>query len=215
MTKPNARTGTAPFAHLVSLMTGKGAKRAGAEEEREEDVDAEDVDEEDTSAADDKPEEGAEDDKPSEDAESDDGDDKEGKRARRAQRADKDEDDEAESKAEDADDDEDMAKARREGYLAAQARGRRIFGAAAAAARPDMAAHFAFNDDMPSAKAVAMLEMATSGAAPQTGGSRLHRRMSRVVTPAPGTGGASRAGAKSEVDAFVEMAAAAAKKAGI
>ncbi|MDH4745831.1 hypothetical protein OMP43_17535 [Sphingomonas sp. CBMAI 2297] len=214
MAKPNARTGTAPFAHLLSFIPGMKAGGGGAAAATEDEIEDEDRDEQ-PDAEDDTPEEGAEDDAPDQEAETDDG--KEGKRAsRRARRAEKDEDEEAEGKAESDDDDEEMAQARREGYLAAQARGRRIFGAASAGLRPDMAAHLAFNDEMPSTQAIAMLDMATTGQAPAESGSRLHRRMSRVVLPNPGTGGnAAKPRAKGEVDAFVEMAAKAAEKAGI
>lgn len=208
MAKNTARTGTAPFAHLLSLVTGAKAGKGHAEDERE-DPDAEGEDDE-TDAEDDKPEEGAEDEKPSEDAE-DEKDDKEGKRARRAKRAEKDDDEEAEGKAESDDDDEEMAKARREGFEAAQARGRRIFNAASAGMRPDMAAHLAFNDTMPSAQAVAMLDMAAQGTVPATGGGRLARRMARVVLPNPGAS----SGGKPTEPSFADLAKAAAEKAGI
>lgn len=212
MAKPTARTGTAPFAHLLSLVTGAKAGKGRAEDEREDETEAEEEDDsESPDAEDEKPEDSADDEKPSEDAE--DGDDKkEGKRARRAKSAEKDDDEEAEDKAECDDDDEDMAQARREGFEAAQARGRRIFNAASAGMRPDMAAHLAFNDTMPSAQAVAMLDMAANGTATVASGSRLGRRMARVVLPNPG---ASDGGRQPKEMSFGEMAKAAAQKAGI
>lgn len=208
MAKTPTRAATAPFAHLLSLVTGKSPKA-------EEDTPAEDAEDEETEtdAEDENPSEDAEGDKPEEDASAED-EKPEGKRARKgAKAAEKDDDEEAESKAESDDDDEEMAQARREGYAAAQARGRRIFGSAAAGLRPDMAAHLAFNDAMPSAQAIGMLEMAASGTVPaaSAGGSRLHRRMARVVTPNPGSGG----GKKPEEMSFADMAKAAAIKAGI
>ncbi|MDQ2764582.1 MAG: DNA polymerase V family protein [Pseudomonadota bacterium] len=207
MAKTPTRAATAPFAHLLSLVTGKSPKA-------EDDKPAEDADDEETEtdAEDDKPAEGAEGDKPEEDASAED-DKPEGKRARRAKAAEKDEDEEAESKAESDEDDEEMAQARSEGYAAAQARGRRIFGAASAGLRPDMAAHLAFNDAMPSAQAIGMLDMAAGGAVPPATGSRLHRRMARVVTPNPGTG--ENGGKKPEEMSFGEMAKAVAIKAGL
>jgi len=212
MTTTTGRTATSPFSHLLALVTGNSFSGKRADDEDKPEEGAED-DKPEEGADDDKPEEGAEDDKPEEGAD-DDKDDKGGKRGRRAKRAESD-DDEAEGKAEDEDDDEEMAQARREGYAAAQARGRRIFSAASAGLRPDMAAHLAFNDTRSSADAIAMLDMAAGGAAPAANGSRLGRRMARVVIPNPGASSAAKPGAKSEVDQFVEAAAAAAKKAGI
>lgn len=203
MAKTPTRTATAPFAHLLSLVTGKSPK--AEEEEQKPDAEEEDSEEK---AEDEKPE--AEEDESHEKAE-DEADEKQGKRARSSRRAEKDEDEDAEEKAESDDDDEEMAQARREGFEAAQARGRRIFKAASAGVRPDMAAHFAFNDTMPSAQAIATLDMAATGGAPAPSGSRLHRRMARVVTPNPGASG----GRKAEEMSFGDMAKAAAKKAGI
>ncbi len=199
------RTSAAPFAHLLSLVTGRSPK---ADDDKPEEGAEEDETE--TGAEEDKPEEGAEEDKPEEGADED-KPASEGKRARGGRRAEKDDDEEAESKAESDDDDEEMAQARREGFAAAQARGRRIFSAAAAGKRPDMAAHLAFNDAMGSTAAIAMLEMAATGAAPAPSGSRLGRRMARVVIPNPGASG----GAKPEEQSFGDMAKAAAEKAGI
>jgi hypothetical protein len=209
------RTGASPFAHLLSILPG-AAKGGRAEDDPTEDLDAEDEDEDiDAEDADPNPDAAdADEDETDTDAE-DDAEDKpkDAKRAKGAKKAET--DDDTEGKAEDEDDDEDMARARREGFLAAQARGRRIFSTASAGIRPDMAAHLAFNDEMPSANAIAMLDMAASATTDQPRKSTLHRRMSRVVLPKPGTGGAGGKGAKSEVDSFVELAAGAAKKAGL
>ena len=204
MAKTPTRTATAPFAHLLSLVTGKSPKA----EDDETKTDAEE-DESEEKAEEEKP--AAEEEESEEKAESEEEGEPKGKRARSTRRAEKDEDEEAEEKAEDSDDDEEMAQARREGFLAAQARGRRIFGTASAAMRPDMAAHFAFNEDMSSAQAIATLDMAANGSAPPASGSRLHRRMARVVTPNPGASG----GKKPEEMSFGDMVKAAGEKAGI
>lgn len=200
MATKTARTGTAPFAHLLALVTGKTISGKRAEDDELDDTPDAEEDEEEREAEDDRPEEGAEDEETDEP--------EKGKKAKRAKAESEDEDEE---RAEDDDDDEEMAKARSEGFAAAQARGRRIFSAASAGARPDMAAHLAFNETMPAAKAIAMLDMAAAGVAPERG-SRLGRRMSRVEIPNPGTGGSGR---KSEDASFGEIAKAAGKKAGI
>ena len=212
MSKNTLAAGTSPFAHLLAGAAALGSRalgRRGTAEDEKPDEEAEDDDDK-PDAENDKPEEQAEDDKP--DAEEEDDDKPAARRARRAKKAEED-DDEAEAKAESDDDDEEMAQARREGFLAAQARGRRIFGAAAAGVRPDMAAHFAFNKSMPSAEAIADLDMAAGGPAPSAPqGSRLGRRMARVVIPNPG---ASAGGKKPDELSFGDMAKAAAQKAGI
>ena len=195
-TKTTLAAGTSPFAHLLAGAAALGSRALGRR----------------GTAEDEKPEEEAEeeDDKPG--AEEEDDDKPAARRARRAKKAEED-DDEAEAKAESDDDDDEMAQARREGFLAAQARGRRIFSAAAAGVRPDMAAHFAFNKSMPSAEAIADLDMAAGGGAPAAPqGSRLGRRMARVVIPNPGT---TAGGKKPDDLSFGEMAKAAGKKAGI
>lgn len=213
-TKTTLAAGTSPFAHLLAGAAALGSRalgRRGAAEDDKPGPDAEDDDKLDPDAEDDKTDPDAADDKPDPDAEDED-DKPAARRARRAKKA-EDDDDDAEAKAEDGDDDEEMAQARREGFLAAQARGRRIFGAAAAGVRPDMAAHFAFNKSMPSAEAIADLDMAAGGPAPSAPqGSRLGRRMARVVIPNPGT---SAAGKKPDEQSFGELAKAAAQKAGI
>jgi len=201
MATTTARTGTAPFAHLLALVTGGKTNAKKAEDEKENDPEAEDPE-------DDPEAESEEDDEKAESDESDEPEKKpEGKRARKAKAEDPDDEDKAES----SDDDEEMAEARREGFAASQARGRKIFGAASAALRPDMAAHLAFNETMPSAQAIAMLDLAAKGVMPEGGGSRLARRMARVEIPNPGTGGTGKASEMS----FGEMAKAAAQKAGI
>jgi hypothetical protein len=204
MSKTTLAAGTSPFAHLLAIVTGRPASAKKAEDETPDNVDPDaEEDEDKPEAEEDKPEEDAEDDKP------DEGDGKKGKRAKA-----KAEEPDDEEKAESDDDDEDMAKARHEGMLAQQARGRKIFSSASAALRPDMAAHLAFNETMSAAKAIGMLDMAASGTVPATeAGSRLGRRMAKVVLPNPGTGGSG--ARKSEEMSFGEMAKAAAEKAGI
>ncbi|MCW2521746.1 MAG: hypothetical protein JWO63_81 [Frankiales bacterium] len=200
MAKNDLRAGTSPFAHLLALVTGNpvGGKKADDDKPENEDPDAE-TDPEDPDAETDKPDEGAEGDEPAEP--------EKGKRGKKA----KAEDDDSDESAESDDDDEDMAKARHEGWLAGQARCRKIFSAKSAGVRPDMAAHLAFDQTIPSAQAIAMLDMAAAGNAPVQG-SRLANRMARVVIPNPGAGGSGR---KAEDMSFGERAKAAAKKAGI
>jgi outer membrane biosynthesis protein TonB len=208
MSKTTLKAGTSPFAHLLALVTGNPVSGKKAEEEAPDETGAETEEEEEEAST-------AEEEAPEEEAAAEEEEDKpEGKRARRAKKAETDDDEAAESRAESDEDDEEMAQARREGFEAAQARGRRIFSAASAGLRPDMAAHLAFNDTRSSASAIEMLDMAASGAAPQAprAGSRLAERMARVVLPKPGVG---TAGKKPEDMSFGEMALAAGKKAGI
>ncbi len=215
MSKTTLAAGTSPFAHLLAGAAALGSRALGrrgtAGEDEKPGNDAED-EEDKTNAEDEKPGEEAEDEKPG----ADDEEKPKGRRARRAKAEDDgdDADDEAEAKAADDDDDEEMAQARREGFLAAQARGRKIFKAASAGLRPDMAAHLAFNEDRSSVDAIGMLNMAATGNLPSAeSGSRLGRRMARVVIPNPGSGDGSGAGAKEP--SFGELAKAAAVKAGI
>lgn len=65
--------------------------------------------------------------------------------------------------AEEGDDDEDVAKAAKAGRRFERARCAAIFAADAAAVRPDMAAHLAFETGMSAAAAVALLETAAAG----------------------------------------------------
>lgn len=185
MSKNTLAAGTSPFAHLLGGLAVLGARVTGRRaEEDPKDPDAEE-DPKDPDAEEDPKDPDAEEDPKDPDAEVD----------------------ESDERAEDDGDDEDMAKARREGFAAAQARGRKIFSAASAGLRPDMAAHLAFNETSPSSAAIAMLDMAASGGAPVVHGSRLGRRMARVVIPNPGSPAGEGAGrAKSEVSDFAALA---------
>jgi hypothetical protein len=222
MSKTNTAARTSAFAHLLSSTAALAGIKTGARAEEDEDDEGRKArraeedqkrEEEDARRAE---EDQRRDDENARRAEEDGGpaDDKDDK-APAGKKAEDDEDDDAkaENLAESDDDDEEMAKARREGFLAAQARGRRIFGAASAGVRPDVAAHLALSEDRPSAEAIAMLDMVAGGAAPSTAsGSRLGRRMARVVIPNPGTGPT---GKKPDEMSFGELAKAAAVKAGI
>lgn len=200
MAKIAARTGSAPFSHLLALVTGRGtaAKRA-EEDEKKPDEEAEEDEE--------KKDPDAEEPAKEPDAEEEDEKRPDGKKAK-AKRA-KAEDDEDES-AECDDDDEEEASARHAGWKASQARCRRIFQSEAAGLRPDVAAHLAFMTDMPSAEAISLLGTTAGASAPR--GNRLGDRMARVVIPNPGTGDP---GGKSEDQSFGAKALAAGKKAGI
>lgn len=143
------------------------------------------------------------------------GDDKDGKKGKRAE-DDEDQDSEADAADEDLDDsdmDEGARKAFRHGLALGRARenarGERIFLAAAKVGRPDLAATLAFTTRNSSAEAERLMN--TAGAAP-AGGSSLGRRMAKVVIPNPGTGGDT---SKAKEPTFGEMALAAGKKAGI
>ncbi|EPL8481705.1 hypothetical protein OGQ07_003991, partial [Morganella morganii] len=96
----------------------------------------------------------AEDDENSEDAEEQD-DEKQGRKAKKAE--DDDDDADAEGDEEDAEDD-DENKDVKKGRRAERKRCARIFGSKAAAGRPDMAAHLAFNTRMSSSEAISTLK---------------------------------------------------------
>ncbi|EMF4353481.1 hypothetical protein AAEZ94_001405 [Providencia rettgeri] len=121
----------------------------------------------------------AEDDDDEENAENDDlepedqDDEKEGRKAKKAKSKKAEDDDEdpnaeddenAEGDDEDAEDDEDNKDVKK-GRRAERKRCARIFGSKAAAARPDMAAHLAFNTRMSSSEAISTLK--AMGGAPE------------------------------------------------
>ncbi len=200
---------TSAFAHLLATTAGLATRRGRAAAENDQPDDPEGDDEDKDADPDAEVDDTAVD---------DDGDDKKtGKKAKRAKGKAKSEDDDTDPDAEvddpedesceDEADDEEMAAARTAGWRAQQTRCRRIFGSSAAGTRPDMAAHLAFNETMPSAKAIEMLELAASGTAPRN--ARLHDRMSRVVTPLVSPNGVRRS---CEEASFGELVAAAVAK---
>lgn len=133
----------------------------------------------------------AEDDDDDENAESDDpeseeqDDEKEGRKAKKAKSKKAEDDDEdpnaeddenAEGDDEDAEDDEDNKDVKK-GRRAERKRCARIFGSKAAAARPDMAAHLAFNTNLSSSAAISTLKAMGGVPAPQSNLRSLDARM--------------------------------------
>lgn len=163
------------FAHLIGL--GKKARAS------EEDEDKKVRKAKGRSAEEDERDEDAEDDEDREGAE-DQGDEKQGRKAKKAKKAEGDDDDpdadddddaDAEGDDEDAegdDDNKDVKKGRR----AERKRCARIFGSKAAAGRPDMAAHLAFNTRMSSSEAISTLK-AMGAVQPPTQRASLDSRM--------------------------------------
>lgn len=145
------------FAHLVGL--GKKA-RASEEDENKKVRKAKG-----RKAEEDERDEDAEDDEDREDAEEQD-DEKQGRKAKKAEGDDDDPD------AEDDDENKDVKKGRR----AERKRCARIFGSKAAAGRPDMAAHLAFNTRMSSSEAISTLK-AMGAVQPATQRASLDSRM--------------------------------------
>ncbi|EMD0831977.1 hypothetical protein VP018_003872 [Morganella morganii] len=140
------------FAHLIGL----GKKARASEEDEDKKVrkakgrKAEE-DERDEDAKDDEDREGAE----------DQDDEKQGRKAKKAEGDDDDpdagDDENAEGDDEDAEDDDDNKDVKK-GRRAERKRCARIFGSKAAAGRPDMAAHLAFNTRMSSSEAISTLK---------------------------------------------------------
>lgn len=111
-------------------------------------------------AEEDERDEDAEDDEDREDAEEQD-DEKQGRKAKKAKKAEGDDDDpdaEDDEDAEGDDEDDDENKDVKKGRRAERKRCARIFGSKAAAGRPDMAAHLAFNTRMSSSEAISTLK---------------------------------------------------------
>lgn len=133
------------FAHLIGL--GKKARAS------EEDEDKKVRKAKGRKAEEDERDEDAEDDEDREDAEEQD-DEKQGRKAKKAEGDDDDPDAEDDEDAEDDDENKDVKKGRR----AERKRCARIFGNKAAAGRPDMAAHLAFNTRMSSSEAISTLK---------------------------------------------------------
>ncbi|MDX4117936.1 hypothetical protein SG222_14795 [Providencia rettgeri] len=156
------------FAHLIGL--GKKAKASQEDEDKK----ARKAEGDDT-----------ENDEDREDAEDQD-DEKEGRKAKKAKSKKAEDDDEdpnaenddenAEGDDEDAEDDEDNKDVKK-GRRAERKRCARIFGSKAAAARPDMAAHLAFNTRMSSSEAISILKAMGGSPAPQSNRRSLDARM--------------------------------------
>lgn len=159
------------FAHLI------GRKAKATEEDDEKTRKAKG-----RRAEDDDEEENAEnDDSESEDQE----DEKKGRKAKKAKSKKAEDDDEdpdaeddenAEGDDEDAEDDEDNKDVKK-GRRAERKRCARIFGSKAAAARPDMAAHLAFNTNLSSSEAISTLKAMGGVSAPQNNRRSLDARM--------------------------------------
>lgn len=158
------------FAHLIGL--GKKA-RASEEDENKKVRKAKG-----RKAEEDERDEDAEDDENREDAEEQD-DEKQGRKAKKAEGDDDDpdaeDDEDAEGDDEDAEDD-DENKDVKKGRRAERKRCARIFGSKAAAGRPDMAAHLAFNTRMSSSEAISTLK-AMGAVQPATQRASLDSRM--------------------------------------
>lgn len=153
------------FAHLI----GRKAKATEEDDEKTRKAKGRRVEDDDE-------EENAENDDP----ESEDQDDeKEGRKAKKAKSKkaeDDDEDPDAEDDDEDAEDDEDNKDVKK-GRRAERKRCARIFGSKAAAARPDMAAHLAFNTNLSSSEAISTLKAMGGVSAPQSNRRSLDARM--------------------------------------
>lgn len=221
MSKKSLAAGTSPFAHLLAGFRGKRADdntpeddearnaRRAEEDQLREQEDARRAEEDQR--------------RQDEDARRAEEDGTEGDGKPEGNRAEEDDEQDPEADAGDNDDyaqmDEDQAKAHRAGIALGRARENarcaRIFGNAAAAGRPDLAATLAFTTRNTSAEAGRLLSTAGNAPAPTGRRQSIDQRMSQVIIPNPGTGGGQKPGAKSEVDDFVELAATAAKKAGI
>lgn len=161
------------FAHLIGL--GKKARAS------EEDEDKKVRKAKGRKAEEDEPDEDAENDEDREGAEDQD-DEKQGRKAKKAKKAGGDDDDpdaeddeDAEGGDEDAEDD-DENKDVKKGRRAERKRCARIFGSKAAAGRPDMAAHLAFNTRMSSSEAISTLK-AMGAVPPVTQRASLDSRM--------------------------------------
>ena len=153
------------YMHLIGL--GKKAKASKDEDDKA------------RKAEEDERDENAEDDES--DAEDQDDEKENGKKGKKAKKAEGDDDDpdaeeeDAEGDEEDAEDDDDNKDVKK-GRRAEQKRCARIFGSKAAAGRPDMAAHLAFNTRMSSSEAISTLK-AMGAVQPVTQRASLDSRM--------------------------------------
>lgn len=205
MAKTTARTGIAPFAHLLALVTGKTGKGSRADEgdlapDDDEVVDQEEVDD-------------ALDDSDVEDVEDGPEPDKEAKGKKAKGKGAKPEDDDVgddDAKAEEPEDEKE-AKAFRRGLAAGRkrenARCKAIFSVDAAGVRPDVAAQLAFGTRQSAEEAVGLLNTVAAGGA--VGGS-LDARMGGRRDPNPGADGG-----QSGEPGFGAKVEAAKKKAGL
>ncbi|GHB90002.1 MULTISPECIES: hypothetical protein [Providencia] len=160
------------FAHLI----GRKAKTTEEDDEKTRKAKGRRVEDDDE-------EENAENDDP----ESEDQDEeKEGRKAKKAKSKkaeddddedpDAEDDENAEGDDEDAEDDEDNKDVKK-GRRAERKRCARIFGSKAAAARPDMAAHLAFNTNLSSSEAISTLKAMGGVSAPKSNRRSLDARM--------------------------------------
>ncbi|MEY0337854.1 hypothetical protein AB7V82_14725 [Providencia stuartii] len=160
------------FAHLI----GRKAKATEEDDEKTRKAKGRRVEDDDE-------EENAENDDP----ESEDQDEeKEGRKTKKAKSKkaeddddedpDAEDDENAEGDDEDAEDDEDNKDVKK-GRRAERKRCARIFGSKAAAARPDMAAHLAFNTNLSSSEAISTLKAMGGVSAPQSNRRSLDARM--------------------------------------
>lgn len=140
------------YMHLIGL--GKKAKASEDEDDKARKAKG-------RKAEDDERDENAEDDES--DAEDQDDEKENGKKGKKVKKAEGDDEDpdageeDAEGDDEDAEDDDDNKDVKK-GRRAEQKRCARIFGSKAAAGRPDMAAHLAFNTRMSSSEAISTLK---------------------------------------------------------
>ncbi|MEY0288073.1 hypothetical protein AB7303_03495 [Providencia rettgeri] len=154
------------FAHLI----GRKAKATEEEDEKTRKSKGRRVEDDDE-------EENAENDDPESEDQDDEKEDRKAKKAKsKKAEDDDDEDPDAEDDDEDAEDDEDNKDVKK-GRRAERKRCARIFGSKAAAARPDMAAHLAFNTNLSSSEAISTLKAMGSTPAPQSNRRSLDARM--------------------------------------
>ncbi len=204
----------APFAHLLGLATK--AKRAEEEDDdkkakRAQEGDDEQEDKKESRADSDSDDVDADD--SDESAEDDVGDDskKDSKKSKKAKRAESEDDDLDEDDDQD-DDEEDEDKSAKAARRAERARCKAIFESPSAGVRPDVAAHLAFNTNMSSKAAIAMLETVAAGGAAQP--RSLAERMAKVKNTNVGADGGSAPGANTPAGVAAQIIAAGKKRRG-
>lgn len=175
------------FAHLLGMPAG--AKADGGEEDDDKKQRTDESDEDYAQRMEDEEEE----EKKKEDA----------RKAEEEEKEEKKKEEEAKKAKKAEEDEDDKEKAAR---VNERARCASIFKCAAAATRPDVAAHLAFNTSMPSAEAIGMLETFAMGGAPQP--SSLASRMATVKTPNVGAGAAAAPAAGSDAAVTAQIIAA-------
>ena len=174
------------FAHLLGQPAGAKAEDGGDEDDKKQRTDESDEDYA-------KRMEEEEDEKKKEDA----------RRAEEEEKEEKKKEEEAKKARKAEEDEDDKEKAAR---VNERARCASIFKSAAAATRPDVAAHRAFHTSRPSAEAISMLETFAIGGAPQP--SSLASRMANVKTPNVGAGAAAAPAAGSDAAVTAQIIAA-------